>query len=897
MKRILYLIIIYILSATAHAQHVFQSTSLSKALIELDQSSKHYDISFVYDELEDFTVTKTIKRGRSLPDAVREVCGFYPVKVSVKGRDILVECIQKDRTKLMGRLMDSDRQPVPYANITLSLPDDSIYIGGGVSNEAGDFVIPCGAERAKVRISCVGFKTIERVMPIGHVGTIRMQMENYNLGNVSVNGRMPVIRNEADRLQYLVSNDEFARGLSAQELLNRVPMVTMAGSQAMILGKGQAHFMLNGRITDLGDEAIRQKLWTMRSEDIDRIEVLSIPSGRDAMEMGGGYINIVLRRDQALGWRGDVSTEAGVSDDWSGRASGSVSYASEKFDMTLDAHGGRTTQTTDNLTTYDIGNDAKIISDTRTRQKDKELAANLTLRYLPTKNLELGAMLSWKTEWPEKAISGKVNFVGQDTPSEAYQDPNDNTTIKSLTAYCDWHLDAKGKLLSLTYQNYKKDDNSKTGVSSDNYNGTSESYPIVKWKDFSCDVDYHIHSAKLDLTLPFDFFTIDAGASYTSIRNQADLGVQSSSTTSNTFYTGNVLDYQEKSKVAYISLHHDWGNFAMKAGLRYEHIDFEEEVNDYIMRYLISGDTAPYVIESKDYWLPSLSFSYKPKEGHQFNFSWGTNCQRPNFYDLNPIHVYKTEYEHNEGNLLLRPSRMSNIELSYHNHHGFYACAYHRHGSNMTFWQTDWMIYKDGNEYVTGNNAQNKPQNYGRTNQTGLYLRYQRQLSERLMATAEGDVFYHDAASTFSEESYLYGWGKRMAVSADWYLNTQHTLLLNARYQHWFSDYHDMTETDSYGYFYFALRYALLGDRLRLSLVANDPFHQFVANENIFSSRKTVYDPHSLPISGSMGHLCHINHHAHYIGLTATYSFGGKKLRHTQRDLQNPESKRAEKCP
>lgn len=62
MKRILYLSIIYILSATAQAQHVFQSTSLSKALIELDQSSKHYDISFVYDELEDFTVTKTIKR-------------------------------------------------------------------------------------------------------------------------------------------------------------------------------------------------------------------------------------------------------------------------------------------------------------------------------------------------------------------------------------------------------------------------------------------------------------------------------------------------------------------------------------------------------------------------------------------------------------------------------------------------------------------------------------------------------------------------------------------------------------------------------------------------------------------------------------------------------------------
>ena len=144
----------------AHAQHVFNGTSLSKALIELDQSTKRYDISFVYDELEDFTVTKTIKRGRSVPDAVREVCGFYPVRVSDKGHDILVECIRKDRTKLMGRLVGPDRQPVAYANIALFSPSDTSYIGGGVSNEAGDFVIPCSATQAKVRISYVGFKTI-----------------------------------------------------------------------------------------------------------------------------------------------------------------------------------------------------------------------------------------------------------------------------------------------------------------------------------------------------------------------------------------------------------------------------------------------------------------------------------------------------------------------------------------------------------------------------------------------------------------------------------------------------------------------------------------------------------------------------------------------------------------
>ena len=123
MRRLLLGLFIFHYSlAISVAQHVFQGTSLSKALIELDQSTTNYDISFVYDELEDFTVTKTVRRGRSLPDAVREVCGFYPVRVTVKGRNILVECIQKARTKLTGHLIGPDHEPVAYANITLFPP-------------------------------------------------------------------------------------------------------------------------------------------------------------------------------------------------------------------------------------------------------------------------------------------------------------------------------------------------------------------------------------------------------------------------------------------------------------------------------------------------------------------------------------------------------------------------------------------------------------------------------------------------------------------------------------------------------------------------------------------------------------------------------------------------------
>ena len=106
--------------------------------------------------------------------------------------------------------------------------------------------------------------------------------------------------------------------------------------------------------------------------------------------------------------------------------------------------------------------------------------------------------------------------------------------------------------------------------------------------------------------------------------------------------------------------------------------------------------------------------------------------------------------------------------------------------------------------------------------------------------------------------------------------------MLNARYQHWFADYRDITEIGSYGYFNFALRYAMLDDRLKLSIVANDPFRQHVTNETIWSN--TLYQPiHS-----------HTLLHSHYIGLTATYAFGGKKVRDVRRDIENTESRRAE---
>ena len=73
----------------------YDNVTMSEALRDLNELSPDYTISFMYNELEDFRVTTSI-RHQSVPDALRQIIGFYPIRISEKGKgSLFVECIQK----------------------------------------------------------------------------------------------------------------------------------------------------------------------------------------------------------------------------------------------------------------------------------------------------------------------------------------------------------------------------------------------------------------------------------------------------------------------------------------------------------------------------------------------------------------------------------------------------------------------------------------------------------------------------------------------------------------------------------------------------------------------------------------------------------------------------------
>ena len=168
----------------------YNNRSMSEVLKDLDKATRRYKISFIYNELEDFTVTTSF-RNLDLQEALGRVFGFYPMKATIEDSLIFVECTQKEPTKLMGRVIDERHRPVEFANVALLNPRDSSFLTGGVTNASGNFVIPCGMKKVLAKVSCVGYYTLYNIYNVGKVGNVVLKESTMHINGVTVKAKLP----------------------------------------------------------------------------------------------------------------------------------------------------------------------------------------------------------------------------------------------------------------------------------------------------------------------------------------------------------------------------------------------------------------------------------------------------------------------------------------------------------------------------------------------------------------------------------------------------------------------------------------------------------------------------------------------------------------------------------
>ena len=272
----------FALLLTAVAQsitHTFSDVSMSDALKYLQQHTSRYKIVFIYDDLEDYKVTTKVKN-KSVPDAIRQMIGFYPIKMTRKeNREIYVEAILKTERRLIGRLIDEKGGPLEYANIIVMDPRDSTLLTHGVSNASGIFVIPVERKKVIARISHVGYKTVYKPCKTVSIGTIKMEPEIIRLQETFVTvPKMQIARDGTNYTIYSIDGTIMGNAGNALDLLRWAPGIMVdAGDGISVIGRSSAEVYINDRkITD------RSELRALSSQDIKRVEIIRDPDAQYA---------------------------------------------------------------------------------------------------------------------------------------------------------------------------------------------------------------------------------------------------------------------------------------------------------------------------------------------------------------------------------------------------------------------------------------------------------------------------------------------------------------------------------------------------------------------------------------------------------------------------------------
>ena len=209
MKKILFTALLCNMILCLNAQKIsrdYQNQSLSKVLEDLNAATSDQTIYFIYDELEDFTVTTSFKN-LQIEEAISQVIGFYPMKVTYDKERIFVECTQKESTKVIGRVVDDLGEPIEFANISLFNEAQITETTGAFINGSANYKINFVVAILDAFVARVGLGLLFGVV-------FKMEYFGFWLGD-ALSGTMPLFIGGAFLLsgkwktrKYVIQEDE-----------------------------------------------------------------------------------------------------------------------------------------------------------------------------------------------------------------------------------------------------------------------------------------------------------------------------------------------------------------------------------------------------------------------------------------------------------------------------------------------------------------------------------------------------------------------------------------------------------------------------------------------------------------------------------------------------------------
>ncbi|WP_083781071.1 TonB-dependent receptor [Chitinophaga pinensis] len=565
---------------------------------------------------------------------------------------------------------DSTQLPIAYAKITvLNLPDSTI-VANAESDAAGGYEIRhLKKGNYALKAVLIGYREVS--VPLNLTTTdnniaeqsLVLKRDPRLLKEVTVASRKPLIEYKIDKIVLNVEKSILTNGNSVWNLLGKSPGVETSGSAVSILGTTGAVVLINGKSTYLRGEQLSNMLRGMAADQVSQIEIIKHPSARYEAGQGVGVVNIRTVRNQAEGMNGTASFTYGQGkyDKYSPAVNlnykvGKLNaYANYSF-MSIKDYQRQPSYVNYADQTVPVYFDQQQYARTINRSHTLIGGLDYTINAKHTIGFQVNAQrVRRKSQYDNDTyIWSKGNIDSIVHTNSAIRYPSG---VQLYNVYYNLTMGAKGSLsVNADYAHYNADNGQDYFFSYFNPN-MEERKPSAYFRN-EAPVKLNVKGITVDFIRKLkNDYTLELGAKSTWMENNSDLVYAELEGDKYRVDTAqlNKFDYTENVNAAYFNLEKAFKKWTVKAGTRVEQTIAKGSV-------LRQND-----IVDRNYFrvFPSVFAQYVVNKNHEFNFSYTTSFERPNYNYLSPLAIRRDPNAYSTGNPFLKPSYTNTLELAY----------------------------------------------------------------------------------------------------------------------------------------------------------------------------------------------------------------------------------------
>jgi iron complex outermembrane recepter protein len=212
------------------------------------------------------------------------------------------------RGSMKGVIVDkSTEENIPFATVAIMNAGEQQAFTGAVSDESGNFLIdkiPFGSY--DMEVSFIGYTSrkfsnfsVSSSNRDIDLGKIEIEPDVFGIEAVEVTAAARTSVNKIDRVTYRASDFETARGGTAIDVLSKLPSVSISSDEDISV-RGSSDFVvyLNGKPTNTSASVLLNQI---PGENIENIDIITVPTSRYDAQGKGGIINITTKRNTSTG--------------------------------------------------------------------------------------------------------------------------------------------------------------------------------------------------------------------------------------------------------------------------------------------------------------------------------------------------------------------------------------------------------------------------------------------------------------------------------------------------------------------------------------------------------------------------------------------------------------------